>query len=265
MQMVTGVFSSAAEAWSAFDALRSSGIPEGKLTLLSSADAPKDVADVPVNASEQPGMGKAIGALVGGVGGLSGGSLLMAAFLPGVGPITVAGLLGAAIVGAAGAGVGAAAGASLENAMTDGLPEDEIFIYEDALRRGCTVLIAASEDSSNVDQIGELLKSHGAETVDDARQQWWIGLRSAEQEHYSGTESGQNLADDEKFFRLGFEAALHAMNRCRGFDAASAEMSSKLEDLQRQYPDAQIERLFTRGYLRGREYYQRLCDQEKAA
>jgi hypothetical protein len=265
MKMVTGVFSSATDAHRALQALRSNGFPEDKLTMLSPGDAPKDVEEVPVNASEQPGMGKAIGAVVGAVGGLSGGTLLMTALLPGVGLITVAGLLGAAIVGAAGAGVGAAAGESLENAMTDGLPEDEIFVYEDALRRGRTVMIAAAEGSSTADRVGEILKIHGAESIDDARQQWWTGLRSAEQEHYSASASGQSLADDEKFFRLGFESALHARNRCREFDAASAEMNSKLEGLKNQHPDARVEELFTRGYQRGREYYQRLCDHDKAA
>ena len=42
-------------------------------------------------------------------------------------------------------------------------------------------------------------------------------------------------------------------------------MSATLEDVQRQYPHAKVEEPFTRGYQRGREYYQQLCDESKAA
>ena len=136
-------------------------------------------------------------------------------------------------------------------------------MYEDALRQGRSVVIAMADDASQAEAIRKLLKSAGAEAIDAARDQWWIGLRSAEQEHYSAT--GRHFGDDEKFYRLGFEAALHARNRCREFDQISAEMESNLEDLRRQYPGSNVEEPYTRGYQRGREYYQRLCDQSKAA
>ena len=45
----------------------------------------------------------------------------------------------------------------------------------------------------------------------------------------------------------------------------SAEMESNLEDLQKQYPGVELAEAYTRGYQRGREYYQRLCDERKAA
>jgi hypothetical protein len=107
------------------------------------------------------------------------------------------------------------------------------------------------------------MKREGAESVDAAREQWWIGLRSAEESHYS--KSGKNFADDEKFYRLGFQAALHAKTRCLEFDQVSGEMNAALEDVQRQHPGVDLEESFTRGYLRGRDYYQQLCDQDKNA
>jgi hypothetical protein len=64
---------------------------------------------------------------------------------------------------------------------------------------------------------------------------------------------------------MGFEAALHARTRCMEFDQVSAEMDSRLEDLEKQYPGVDLEEPFTRGYQRGREYYQRLCDEQRAA
>ena len=50
-------------------------------------------------------MGNAMGALLGGGIGFTGGSVLMA-LIPGLGPVTALGLLGAGILGAAGATIG---------------------------------------------------------------------------------------------------------------------------------------------------------------
>lgn len=263
MEAVTGIFSSGNEARGAIDTLHLNGVATEKITLLTPGDGRKALESVPVDAAEQPGMGKALGALMGAAGGLTAGGLLVAAVIPGVGPVTAAGLLGSAILAAAGASVGAVAGRSVENAMTRGLPEDEIFVYEDALRKGRNVLIVLADDEHSAAHIRNLLQSSGAEAVDAARQQWWIGLQSAEREHYSN--SGRDFGTDEKFYRLGFEAALHARNRCREFDQVSAEMEARLEDLQKQNPGVDLAEPYTRGYQRGREYYQRLCDESKAA
>jgi hypothetical protein len=170
--------------------------------------------------------------------------------------------LGAAVLGMAGAGLGAAAGERLENSATAGLPEDEIFIYEDALRKGHSVVIALADDESQAAPLRELIKAEGAESVDAAREQWWVGLRGAEREHYSHF---GNFSDDEMFYRLGFEAALHARTRCKEYAQVLAEMNSRLEELQYQYPDAEVAEPFSLGYQRGREYYERLCNESKAA
>ena len=57
-----------------------------------------------------------------------------------------------------------------------------------------------------------------AESLDDAREQWWVGLRDAEKEHYS--QQGQDFARDEKEYRLGFEAALHLPTRGSAYEQA---------------------------------------------
>jgi hypothetical protein len=263
MEAVSGVFKTCAEAESAVEAVRKAGIPAERVTLLTPGDSnqiEQEVQSVPIDNTEQPGMGKAIGALMGGGVGLTAGSLLIA-LVPGLGPVTALGLLGAGILGAAGATIGAVAGEKAEDSMSEGLPHDEIYVYEDALRKGHTVVIALAENEESAASLRELLNAQGAESVDAAREQWWIGLRSAEENHYS--EAGGNFADDEKFYRMGFEAALHAKTRCMEFDQVSGEMNATLEDVQQQYPNAQVEEPFTRGYQRGREYYQRLCDEEK--
>ncbi len=263
MQTVTGIFSSPKEAERAIAVLREAGTSAEKLILLTPGQIEQELQSIPVDSAEQPGMGKAVGAILGAAGGLSAGTLLTAALIPGVGPVTAIGLLGGAVLAAAGAAVGAAAGRSIENSQTQGLPEDEIFVYEDALRRGKSVVLALTDDADEGARLRELLKTEGAEEVDAARHQWWTGLRSAEREHY--TALGRDFGADEQVYRLGFEDALHARTRCKEFDQVSAEMESRLEDLQRQHPGEKVAEAYTRGYQRGREYYQHLCDESMAA
>jgi hypothetical protein len=263
MQAVTGVFRSESDAQGALAAMRAAGVQEDRITLLTPGKNRTGEESVPIVAGEQSGMGKAVGAVLGTAVGLSGGPLIVAALIPGVGPITAIGLLGGAILAAAGASVGAVAGGKMENAMTEGLPEDELFVYEDALRKGRSVLIALADGQADASRLRPLLKAEGAETVDAAREQWWIGLRGAEQEHYSAF--GRNLSDDEKFYRLGFESALHARTRCKEYDQVLAEMTVQIEELERRYPGAEVAEPFRRGYERGRDYYQQLCNESKAA
>lgn len=264
MEAVTGVFETRSAAERALnDIHNSAGIPTDKITLLTPGTVShvhQEVKAVPTESTEQPGMGNAMGALLGGGIGLTGGSVLMA-LVPGLGPVTALGLLGAGILAAAGATVGASVGGKVEQATYEGLPEDEIFVYEDALRRGRSVVVALAENEDTASAVRDLLKRTGAESVDAAREQWWTGLRSAEETRY--TSAGRSFSDDEKFHRLGFEAALHAKTRCMEFDQVSASMNAALEDVQRRYPSAQVEEPFTRGYRRGREHYQQLCDEGK--
>lgn len=265
METISGVFETRTAAERAVQDASKAGIPADKITLLTPGSVDhlnKEMTSVPADTTEQPGMGKAIGALLGGGVGITGGSLLIA-LVPGVGPITALGLLGAAIAGAAGATVGATVGDKMEKSTIEGLPEDEIFVYEDALRNGRSVVIALAENADSAKRVREIMNREGAESVDSAREQWWVGLRSAEESHYSA--SGKKFADDEKFYRLGFEAALHAKTRCREFDQVSGEMNAALEDVQRENPGVDVEEAFTRGYQRGRDYYQQCCDQDKKA
>ena len=74
------------------------------------------------------------------------GAAAASLLVPGVGPVIAAGLIGAALLGLGGAATGALAGDKIEDAMDEGLPHDELYVYEDALRRGHTVVIAFAED-----------------------------------------------------------------------------------------------------------------------
>jgi hypothetical protein len=264
MRAVTGVFASRADAEDAARKLTSVGVSKDRITLLFPGQGEKELQALPISETEQPGMGKALGGVVGATLGLAGGlelGALASAVVPGVGQVLAIGFAGATLLGLAGATFGAVGGGALENAMTEGLPEDELFVYEDALRRGRSVLIAFADDEAHAASVRRLMEKECAETVDAAREQWWIGLRRPEEEHYS--KLGRNFKEDEKFYRMGFEAALHARTRCKEYDQMLAEMTSDLEELQQRYPDSDLEEPFRRGYERGRAYYESICNKTR--
>src|SRR5205085_9972676 len=99
---------------------------------------------IPTTETEPPGMGEelggAIGAGIGVAGGVSAGTAVASLLVPGVGPVLAFGLLGAALLGTYGAAAGALAGEALEKGMYQGVPRDELYVYEEALRRGRSVV-----------------------------------------------------------------------------------------------------------------------------
>jgi len=133
-------------------------------------------------------VGKALGVATGAAFGLAAGFGVCAAVnaaARGFLPLTAISFWGAMVLGLVGAAVGAAVGSALENGTTDGLPADELFVYEDALRKGLSVILAFPDDQNTAESARRLLAEEGAESIDEARKQWWIGLRSARREQYS--------------------------------------------------------------------------------
>jgi len=233
MTTVAGVFRTRESAGQAVLDLAQSGLSNFNLIAPGSTDK----ADTePVTSSEQPGMGAAVGRVIGGALGIAGGFELATAatslLLPGVGPVLAIGAGAAALFGAAGAVGGAAAGAALEQASTPGLPADELFVYKDALRQGRSVIFVHAVNPAEAARARTLLENAGAESIDAAREEWWIGLRSGEQEHYRTL--GGDFSEDEQDYRRGFEAAL----RQPGAGAASGTESGA----------------YRHGYERGRAY-----------
>lgn len=84
--------------------------------------------------------------------------------VPGLGPVIALGLLGAALFGAGGAAVGAA----LEESLVTGIPRDDRLVYEVALRRGRSVLLALVDDPARAEEARRIVASSGAERVDAA-------------------------------------------------------------------------------------------------
>ena len=257
MKTVTGVFTTSDDARRVAQKLRMAGLPAKDVALLLPGNGHNPPEPVPVTATEQSGMGKVLGGVVGAAAGAAGGLELgtaVSAVIPGVGPVVAIGLFGAALLGAAGAGIGGKIGQDVESATMEGIPEDEVFVYEDALRNGRSVVVALAEDDAAA-SLRKTLEQEGAETVDAARERWWIGLRSAEREHYNGF--GDDFDRDEKFYRLGFQAAMHGRTRGKEYDQVLTEMQEDLELLKRECPDPErVEKAFQRGYERGRAYYE---------
>jgi outer membrane lipoprotein SlyB len=243
MKTVAGIFDSRDAAARGIERLRGVGIREDAIHALLPGTSAQNVTRVPTDTGEQTGMGTAIGAVVGGATGASIGLPIGAAIasfaVPGLGPIIAAGALGAAIFGAGGAAVGHA----LEENLTEGLSRDELFVYEDALRRGKVVVLVQARDDQEAELVRTTLASAGAESVDAAREAWWVGLRDDEARAYDRGD----FARDEPTYRRGFEAALLPFVRGRGYDQA-------LADLGRMYPDVCQDDAFRCGFERGQAW-----------
>ena len=262
MESIAGIFNSLADARRAAAILKSLGISEANISVLSPHTTETEFeARIPTSEAEQPGMGPAVGGTVGAALGVASGASAGAAaaslLVPGVGPVLALGMLGAALFGAGGAAAGALAGDALEKAIDDGLPRDELYVYEDALRRGRSVLIAFAGDEQIAETARAELTRAGAETVDAAREEWWIGLRGAESEHY--TSQGGDFKIDEAKYRLGFEAALHPRRRGKSWNEDLAA------DLKPKYGDASATGAFQRGYERGLQYLIYIRERHTAA
>lgn len=250
MESVVGIFNSFADAKRAVAILRSLGFLENQVSILAPGASEAELeAKVPTAETEQPGMGSTLGATIGGAIGIASGATAGAAvasfLVPGVGPVIAFGLVGAALLGGGGAAAGAVAGRTLEEGIAPGLPHDELYVYEDALRRGRTVVIALAETEDSAARARTDLLRAGAESIDAAREEWWVGLRDAEREHY--IKQGGDFKLDEAVYRLGFEAALHPDQRGLSYDQA-------LPKIRKEYGEEAVRSCFREGYERGQRY-----------
>ena len=257
MAIVTGVFKSRREAEQAVDELKAANVDAEHIGFLTPEMTEAELeARAHVTDSERPGLGKAMGAVVGGAMGTAGGATLGAAaaslIVPGVGPLIAAGVLGAALLGVAGAATGAKAGEATEEFLGEGLPHEDLYVYEDALRRGQSVVVAFVDDE---DRAKEILRRHGSVDVDELRDNWWQERKNEERVSYQT--AGGNFDRDEENYRRGFQAALHAKRRGKPFDEVQQE-------LRNSYDEGQLDSAFRQGYERGRRYQVNVVESYKA-
>jgi len=245
MHTVAGVFARRSDAERAVGELASLGVPRNRISLLAPGSEPRQV---PTDEGEQPGTGAAIGAVVGGATGAAVGMPLGAALtvlVPGVGAVIAFGAVGALLLGAGGAAIGSA----MEENLAMGMPRDELFIYEDALRRGRAVVIAMIDDDAMAASAREALAGAGAESIDAAREQWWLGLRDTERERHPGGAAA--FERDESLFRRGFEAALGTGSRSLSWEEARVALEAR-DGVAADAP------AYREGWERGQEYRRRV-------
>jgi outer membrane lipoprotein SlyB len=253
MKTIVGILTSRSSAELAVERLWRIGINTENINLLAPGAAGDKLDEIPTTETEQPGMGSAMGGVVGGAlgaaGGMGVGAAIATLLVPGAGAVFAIGVAGAALLGAGGAVGGAAAGEALEDSMARGLPIDELFVYEDALRQGRSVVIAFAADGAQADKARAILFATGAESVDAARENWWVGIRDHEKANYS--ETNQDFEALETTYRLGFETALHPSFRGRSYSEA-------IDSLRAKQPREYVDDSFRSGYERGQAYHVKL-------
>lgn len=188
-----------------------------------------------------------VGAPIGGtIAGLLGaGAALM---IPGVGAVTAFGAAAAAAFGAAAGYAGWKIGEAADLGSYPGPSVDELYLYEDALQQGRAVAVGLARDADAHAKLEAIFREAGAESIDAARERWWIGIRDAEAERYAA--EGGDFSADEGPFRSGFEAALRAGPSAGSFEERKRELSASGAGGV-DHP------AFRRGYARGREFLDR--------
>src|SRR5215216_1837121 len=224
MQAVTGVFRSNDDAEKAVSELRNLGIPEKRIGIVAPGGDPERLeAGVPVTDTESPGMGRAMGATVGGAMGAAGGAtagLAVASLaIPGIGPLIAFGMVGAALLGVVGAAAGSAVGDTVEEGLGEGIPHEDVYLYEDALRHGHSVVLAYVEEGDQADRAAEIMQDAGAEDLDVLRENWWQELRDDERAHY-----GEEFDRNEENYRRGYTAALHPKRRGKAYTEVESDL-----------------------------------------
>jgi len=191
------------------------------------------------------------GPIVAAIAGTLGAGLALA--IPGVGAITAFGAAAAAALGTAAGYAGWQLGKAADLESYEGPSIDELYVYEDALERGRALVLALTDDADVAERIHGLFEECGAESIDAAREQWWVGIRDAEAEEYE--RDGGRFADDEVPYREGFVAALHPRAQGRGFEEVRRELASRR-------PAHVSHAAFQRGFERGQRFVSRRASAE---
>jgi hypothetical protein len=156
--------------------------------------------------------------------------------------VTIGALAFASLIGAVS---GAFVGDAFQTAYAPPLSYEDLFVYEDTLRHGGSVLIVAPSNDVKAETVQAVFKEFGAESVDDAREQWWNRLRENEAAARGIPHDGFTAPEVE--YLRGFDAALDP--RMQGLSYAEA-----MTLLHEQERAVYQEEPFRRGYERGQAY-----------
>jgi uncharacterized protein (TIGR02271 family) len=171
LKTVVGLFDNFTQAQTAAQQLESAGIPHNDISFLASnASGQYDqYANTGTTTTDRPsavGTDAAAGAVIGGGIGLLMGLGLFT--IPGFGPIVAAGWLASTLTGA---GIGAVAGGLIGALTSIGVPQEDAVYYNEAVRRGGTLLAVRAPDNM-ADRVAEILDNNGAVNVDERAEQY---------------------------------------------------------------------------------------------
>ena len=110
-------------------------------------------------------------------------------------------------------------------------------------------MIAFADDTESTEAARSVMAQAGAESIDAAREDWWLGLRDVEEESYRA--QGGDFSSDELAYRRGFEAALHPKRRGKAYEEVSSELTTAAAE-------AGSDEAFRQGFKRGQEYLDNL-------
>lgn len=227
MPTISAMFQSVSEARGAIDSLSGIGVDEGKINYLAPGNAPGE-------ANAAAGLARGSGATLGGLLGMGASTFL----IPGLGPIAGFGLVAGALAGTA---LGAMAGKAVDRKSD--VPREDLYFFEEALRRGHTIVIVEAHHGDQEIRVRNILEHAGGRRVESLRREWWLSLRDRERE-FVRLRGGDWSEED---YRSGFEAALQPATRGRDYDQVSAYIETC-------YPEPCKTEVFRLGFDRGKQY-----------
>jgi hypothetical protein len=162
-QSVVGIYDTMDAAESAVKALDLAKFPVTQVTIVTKDLSSEKTVHGYVTACDVSKKGAKEGAWLGGIFGLLVGAALM--WIPGVGPVVVAGSLAAALLGGVeGAVAGSALGGILSGLAAWGISKQHILKYEETVRGG-KYLVIAHGSGDEVDKAQQILAGTGASNL----------------------------------------------------------------------------------------------------
>jgi hypothetical protein len=162
-QSLVAIYETMSKAEAAVEALDVGGFPIKQVSIVAQNLESEKRVNGYVTAADTSKAGAQAGAWLGGIFGLLVGAAFV--WVPGVGPLVVAGPLAAALLGGVeGAIGGAALGGVLGGIAGWGISKEHILKYEEVVKGG-KYLVAAHGNKSEVAKAQEILKNTGADEV----------------------------------------------------------------------------------------------------
>lgn len=148
MFVYVGVFPNENDAMAAVRELRSAGISDERIGILSKSDG---------ESQTRWEEGTAVGAVTGGLTGTGLGLAVAAGLIPAIGPAVVGGLFAALLASAA---TGAAVGTAVGGLIGLGVPEDDASYYHEQFAAGRSIVAVQTEGSAP--WVNQVFKKHNA-------------------------------------------------------------------------------------------------------